>query len=60
LLGWLVPAGWFRGLALVGAGASALLYVLFIGPLAVLPLLVDAFLLWGLLLQKWTVTVLRG
>ncbi len=46
LLGWLVPASWFRGLVVAGAVASIVLQVVWISGWAVLPLAVDAALLW--------------
>ena len=60
LLGWLVPAEWFRGLLLAGVGISAALYALYIGPFAILPLAIDMLFLWGLFAQNWSAAVLRG
>jgi len=60
LLGWAVPSGWFRPLVGVGLGASGLLYLLYAGPFALLPLALDAFMLWGLLAQRWTPALLNG
>jgi hypothetical protein len=60
LQGWLVPAEWFRVLLLAGIGASAALYTLYIGPFAILPLVMDMLFLWGLLAQNWSAAVLRG
>jgi len=45
-LGWLVPASWFRGLIVTGAVASIVLQVVWISGWAVLPLAIDAALLW--------------
>jgi hypothetical protein len=55
-----VPANWWMPLIVGGATASVLLYALFFGPNAMLPLLLDAVLLWGVLAQHWTVAGLRG
>jgi hypothetical protein len=60
LIGWLVPAGWWRLLVLVAAACSIMLYGLYIGPVALIPLSIDGLLLWGLLAQSWSVTALRG
>lgn len=60
LLGWLIPAEWFLPLVVMGSLASVVLFVLFVGPWTVLPIIVDAVLLWGVLLQQWTVPMLRG
>jgi len=46
LLGWFVPVAWLRTLVITGAAASALLYMLYIGPYAILPLALDALILW--------------
>lgn len=51
LLGWLVPVTWFRPLVIAAGAASILLYVLYIGPFAILPLALDALILWVLLSQ---------
>lgn len=52
LFGWMVPAAWLRPLVITGAAASALLYVLYIGPYAILPLALDALILWLALSQS--------
>ncbi len=46
LLGWLVPGSWLRGLIVAGAVASIVLQVAWLSGWAVLPLAVDAALLW--------------
>lgn len=60
LLGLLIPAEWFTMLVVAGSLASIALFILFAGPWAILPIVVDAVLLWGVLLQQWTVPMLRG
>lgn len=45
-LHWLVPAPWFRGLVVTGAVTSIMLQVVWISGWAVLPIAVDAALLW--------------
>lgn len=60
LFGLMVPASWWRPLVVTAAVSSALLYLLYIGPLALLPLVIDALLLWGVLVWGWTVAGLRG
>jgi hypothetical protein len=45
-LHWLVPAPWFRGLVVTGAVTSIALQVVWISGWAVLPIAVDAALLW--------------
>ncbi len=60
LFGIAVPADGWRLLVLVAVGASALLHVLFFGIWALAPIAVDGLLLWGLLLQNWSVSMLTG
>lgn len=47
LLRWRVPAQWFRWLVLAGAVFSIVLQVVWFTGWAVLPLVVDAILLWA-------------
>ena len=60
LFGILVPASYWPVIVIGASVASLLLQILYIGPLAILPILVDLGLLWGVLLQHWTVAGLRG
>lgn len=55
-----VPAAWWPYLVLVAAGASALLFLLYFGRWSLLPLAIDAVLVWGVLSQHWSVLSLRG
>jgi hypothetical protein len=48
LFGWVVPTGWFTPSLLVGAGCSIALYLLFFNQMALIPLALNAFILWGL------------
>ncbi len=60
LFGILVPASWWTPLVLVGSASSVLLFGLYLGPLAILPLAIDLILLWGVLGQAWSVASLHG
>jgi hypothetical protein len=60
LLRWLVPAAWFGWLIVAGAVLSIVLQVIWLSGWAVLPLLVDAALLWVVFGQHVTVDSLRG
>jgi len=60
LLRWVVPGKWFRGLIVVGAGLSIVLQVIWFSGWAILPLLVDAVLLWAVFGRRITVGSLRG
>lgn len=59
LLHWLVPAQWFAALVVTGAACSLVLQVVWISPWAVLPLLVDGLLLWGLFSARVTIPGLQ-
>ena len=59
LLGFLVPAAWWMVLVLTAAVLSIVLHILFIGPLAILPILVDLALLYGVFFQHWTVATIH-
>ncbi|HOU28323.1 MAG TPA: hypothetical protein PLB39_02555 [Thermoleophilia bacterium] len=48
VLHWVVPAQWLAALVLSGAAASVALQVVWFSPWAVLPLLLDGLLVWGL------------
>ena len=54
LFGRLVPAHWFTPLIVAASIASILLYVLYFGVFSLLPLALDAILLWGVLIQGWS------
>jgi hypothetical protein len=54
LWGMVIPSEWFRPATTVGAAASAIAFVIYLGPWALIPLAVDAVVLWGVLVQGWT------
>jgi hypothetical protein len=60
LFGKGVPAEWWLPLVVVATSTSILLHLLYTGPWALLPLAVDALLLWGVLALHWSVPGLRG
>lgn len=60
LLRWLPWRQWFRGLVVAGVVLSVALQVIWFTGWAVLPLLVNAALLWALFGQQATVARLRG
>ncbi|MEZ4771059.1 MAG: hypothetical protein R2844_21895 [Caldilineales bacterium] len=53
----LVPAAWWPPLVVAGAVTSVVLHLLYLSQYAVLPLLVDAVLLWSVVARGWTVPV---
>jgi hypothetical protein len=60
LFGVVVPADWWRALVMVALVASILLYALYFGPLALIPIALDVAILWGVLAQGWSMSGLRG
>ena len=59
LLGWVVPAGWFPWLIVAGVVLSVPLQIIWLSGWAILPLLVDAALLWLVFATNATVAALR-
>ena len=47
--GWFVPGSWVPALVIVGVAASVVLQVIWISGWAVVPLLVDAVLVWAVI-----------
>jgi len=60
LLRWRVPRAWFAWLIVVGAVLSIVLQVIWLTGWAVLPLVVDAVLLWLIFGRHVTVDSVRG
>jgi hypothetical protein len=60
LLRWVVPSRWFPWLIVAGAVLSIVLQVIWFSGWAVLPLLLDAVLLWAVFGSHVTVGSLRG
>lgn len=60
LLHWVVPAQWFAALVVAGAASSLVLQVVWISPWAVLPLVLDGLLLWGLFSTRVSIPGLQG
>jgi hypothetical protein len=55
LFGIVAPVEWWSPAVVVSSAASGLLFVMYVGPWALIPLLVDAVLLWGVLSRGWSV-----
>lgn len=60
LFGLVFPEHWFGGLVVAGAVSSLLLFVLFISELALLPIVLDLFMLYGIFSKNWTVANLKA
>jgi hypothetical protein len=54
------PPNWWRAVVIASAALSILLYILFFGKLAILPIVLDLVILWGILFQEWSIADLRG
>lgn len=53
LYGKFVPSAWWPYLIIGGTIASAILYLIHIGPFAIIPILLDAVILYGIFVQHW-------
>ncbi|MBN1459915.1 MAG: hypothetical protein JXA57_10270 [Armatimonadetes bacterium] len=53
LFGWVVPTAWFLPSLLVGSGSSVLLYALFFNRMALIPLVLNVFLVGSVLGLRW-------
>ena len=53
LFGWVVPRTWLLPCLLAGSGCSILLYLLFFNRMALIPLVLDAFILGSVLGLRW-------
>jgi hypothetical protein len=60
LWGIVIPSDWWRPAALIGAISSIALFTIYLSPLAVLPLVVEAIVLWVVLAVDWTTQSLTG
>lgn len=55
-----LPSTWFAPAAVTGSVASIILFLLYLGPWAVVPIVLDAVILWGVLVAGWTQTSLAA
>jgi hypothetical protein len=60
LWGIVIPSEWWRPAALVGAISSIVLFVIYLSPLAIVPLMAELAVLWGVLVADWTPQSLTG
>jgi hypothetical protein len=60
LFGLIIPAEWWGVLVGIAATSSLILYTLYFGLWAVLPIAIDSFLLWGIFIPHWSVANLSG
>lgn len=60
LWGIVVPATWWQPALVIGASASLVLFLVYLSPLALIPLIVDLVLLWGVFAQGWSVATFAG
>jgi hypothetical protein len=54
LWGIVIPSEWWRPAAVIGAVSSIALFVIYLSPLSIVPLIADAAVLWGVLIANWT------
>lgn len=55
-----IPASWWPVIVIVSVFASVILFVLYFGVSAIIPILLDLIILWGTYFQRWTIDSLRG
>lgn len=60
LFGLIIPAEWWGVLVGIASVSSLALYLLYLGPWTILPIVVDIFLLWGIFVAHWSAAMLRG
>jgi hypothetical protein len=54
LWGFVIPGEWWRPAAVIGSVSSIALFVIYLSPLSIVPLIADAAVLWGVLVANWT------
>ena len=54
LWGIVVPSTWMQLAALIGAVSSTTLFLIYLSPLSIAPLLVNLVVLWGVFVADWT------
>ena len=54
LWGIVIPAEWWRPAAVIGSVSSISLFVIYLSPLSIVPLIADLAVLWGVLVANWT------
>jgi len=60
LWGLVVPVAWWQPALVLGASCSLVLFLVYMSPFALIPLVVDLILLWGVLSQGWSVATFAG
>ncbi|HYK96851.1 MAG TPA: hypothetical protein VEU77_00515 [Candidatus Acidoferrales bacterium] len=60
LWGIVVPAAWWQPAVVLGASCSLMLFLVYMSPLALIPLVIDLVVLWGVLSQGWAVATFAG
>ena len=60
LWGIVVPSTWMQPAAVIGAVSSIALFVIYLSPLSVIPILADLVVLWGVFMADWTSQTLGG
>jgi hypothetical protein len=60
LWGIVVPADWWQAATVLGASSSIVLFLLYFGPGALIPLVVDGVVLAGVLVTGWTPATLAA
>jgi hypothetical protein len=60
LWGIVFPSTWMAPAAVIGAVSSMALFLVYISPLSIIPIVADLVVLWGVFVADWTPQTLGG
>ena len=60
LWGIVIPATWMQPAGIIGALSSMALFLIYLSPLSIIPIVVDLAVLWGVFVADWTPETLGG
>ena len=60
LWGIVIPAAWMQPAAVIGVVSSMALFLIYLSPLSIIPIVADLLVLWGVFIADWTPQSLSG
>ena len=60
LWGIVIPSTWMQPAAVIGAVSSMALFLIYLSPLSIIPVLANVVVLWGVFVADWTPETLGG
>jgi hypothetical protein len=60
LWGIVIPSAWMQPAAVIGAVSSMALFLIYLSPLSVVPVVADLVVLWGVLVADWNPQTFSG